>query len=278
MNGQFSEQKLGAAYWFVTNKLLIKNIIAIFLIIIVILIIAYNLYLLIFNLALFRNDYMGILASYTSNTVDNSQLRQTILPQPIQVGQIETFVNRQNHDIVIDITNPNSSWWATFDYQIRLAQELTEKKSGYVLPGEIKTIVALSVEDGERASQLVLSNINWTKEINFAEIKSDRYIFDIQNINFIPATELGLGEEVPISRLQFTVVNESAYNYRNVNFITYLKSGSNIAAINQIISGSLLSGQSKDLEITFFQNLPNVSSAEIIPEVNFLDDNSFLQY
>jgi hypothetical protein len=278
MNDQFSAQKLGASYWFVTHKLLIKNIIAIVFIIIAIFIIAYNLYLLIFNLALFREGYSAILSGYTTNSLDYSQLRQTILPQQIEIGQIETFANKASHDIVIDIKNPNTTWWATFDYQIRLGQELTDNKKGFILPGETKTIVSLAVEDGDLANQVVLSNIKWTKEINFASIKNDRFKFDIQNINYIPAKELGVEDEVPISRLEFDVINQSAYNYRNVNFYVFLNSGAKIVAINQLYSGRILSGQTNDLEITFFQNLPNISSAEVIAEVNFLDDNSFLQY
>jgi len=278
MSNQFSEQKLGAAYWFVTHKLLIKNIIAIILIVVVIFIIAYNLYLLIFNLALFRQDYLAILTSYTNNTTDYSLQREAILPQQIQVGQIETFINRENHDIVVDIANPNQNWWATFDYQIKLAQELSDKKQGFILPAEAKKIMMLSVENGDSASQLVLSNVKWIKEINFAQIKQKRYLFDIQNINYIPPSELALGTEVQISRLKFTVINESAYNYRSVNFLIFLYAGEKVAAVNQLISTNLLSNQTKDLEITFFQNLPSISSADVIIDVNFLDDNNFLQY
>ena len=255
---QLYEKQLGFSYWFVTHKPLLKSILTIALLVLDILLIVYFLYLLIFNLVIYRRDYQANLASLIAPVPDYTFLRQFNLPPAISVANIQTYANNSGYDIVADISNSSPAWLATFDYQFQLGEKLTDSRKGFILPGETKRIIDLAVADGNLATNVIFSNVNWQKEINFAKLKEERFKFEIRNVKFIPAQELGVGQKIPVSRVSFEVENLSAYNYKNINWQLYLNSGGQITAINQIPSGQLLSGSTEVFEVNFFQRLPKI--------------------
>lgn len=279
LNGdKFYEKQLGIAYWYVTNKTMLKNILTVFLIVVIVILVAYNLYLLIFNFVIYQKDYQTALNDFITANSSYVALRQLSLPQAIQIGQIKAFADSQGYDLVVEIANPNQIWWATFDYQFQIGSALTDKRKGFVFPGERKNLIDLGVEQGNLASQLVLTNLNWQKEIDFVNLYREKFQFDIANVQYIAARELGVGEEIPVSRVTFEVINDSAYNYKNISFLVFLMSGDNIVGVNKIVASTLSSGEAKSLAVTFFQRLPKVTSAEIIPEINILDESVFLKF
>lgn len=275
---QIYEKQLSAAYWFVTHKLLLKNILMVILTIAIIGLISLDLYIVINGLVIGNKDYQALLGSLINPNPDYAILRQNKLPSSLQVSNLKTLVNSKGYDIIADLTNPNPKWYATFDYQFKIGDKLTSLKKGFILPGEKKYIFNLAIEGGNTASDVVLSNIKWTKEINFEKIRQERLKFDVSNKKFIPSAELGVGDKISINRLTFDITNLSAYNFANVNFILLLTSSSQTVAINQVSSGNFLSGKTLSLESTFFQKLPNIDNFEVIPEVNILNENVYLKF
>jgi hypothetical protein len=273
---QIKEKKLGLASWYVSNKLLLKNILIVFLIIADFLLLAYFIYLLVFNLGIFQKDYQAILNNLVTANPDYASLRQSGLPQDIQVGQIKTYANNQNYDIVAEIINNNENWWASFDYQFQLGSELTAMKKGFILPAERKKLFGLATEKGSQVSNIVFTNIKWQKENNYQFLKNERFKLDIKNIQYVSSKELDLGDEIQISRVKFELVNNTAFSYNNVNVMLFLMSGSSTIAVNQVGSGLINSGETKSLELTFFQILPRITSVDIVPELNFLDENNLV--
>jgi hypothetical protein len=279
VNGKpMSEKGLKLAYWYVTNKLLLKRILIIVLIVVNALLAIYLIYLLVFNLYIYRSDYQAMLNNLATINQDYPNLRAVNLPQDIKIGQIKVLPHNETYDLMVEIANPNDQWWASFDYKFKINNEFTETRNGFILPRETKRLVDLSVTNGNLASRLVLSNVVWQKEINYSSLKNLRLRFDIQNVEYIPAIELGVGQELSVSRVFFTIYNNTAYNYKNVKLLILLKSADKIVAINQIASDTLKSDQSKKLESTFFQDLPRITSVEVIPEVNILDEDVYADF
>ncbi|MFA5188021.1 MAG: hypothetical protein WC460_01520 [Patescibacteria group bacterium] len=272
------EKQLGFSYWYVTHKLLLKTIITIILLVINFGLIAYFLFLAIFNLAIFQKSYQAILNDLVSANPDYAILRQFNLPPEIKVESITTLQNTVGYDIVAEISNANDKWYATFDYQFKIGAELTPVRKEFIYPGETKKIVNLSVVDGNLASEAVISNVIWQKEIDFAQLYQEKFKFNIKDVKFIPAQELGLGEKVPVSRVSLTIENLSAYNYKNINLLITLSSGGQPAALTQFPSSTLASGASRNLDINFFQRLPKIDKVEVIPEANIFDESIFLKY
>lgn len=273
----FSEPKLNFAYWYVNNKVLLRKIVIVVLLVVNTATLFFVSYSLILALGIKGPSYQAFLNTLAAGSADYQNLRQQDLPKPLQLGLIQALPNADTFDVLLDVNNPNLKWWATFDYQFRIGETLSEPRSSFIFPGETKKLTDLALENGDQASELVLSNINWTKDINFPAKYQERFRFDVQNVSFIPSSELGVGESVPISRLSFDVTNETAYNYRNVNFSVLLYFGDQIIAVNQLVSSAFYSGETKTLEINFFQKLPKITSSEVLPEINILDSNNYLQ-
>jgi hypothetical protein len=275
---QLINKKIELSYWFVTHKLFLKSLLAVLLIIINVCLLAYIVYVLIFNLVVFQPDYLAILKSFAETDYDYQRLKAVSLPQQINLVDLAIYPDRDNFDIVAEIANPAPKWWATFDYQFQIGEKLTILRQGFILPGETKRIMDLNVVDGNKASNVVFSNLIWHKELNFSSLAQERYLFDVQNVNYIPAKDLGVGDKIAISRLNFNLTNNSAFSYKNINLLVFLKSGDQVVGVNQISSGSLRSKETKNLEVTFFQPLPRVTSADIVPEINILDDSVYVKF
>jgi len=115
--------------------------------------------------------------------------------------------------------------------------------------------------------------------MDFNTLYQEKFKFEVRNLKYIPASELGLPQQkVPVNRVTFDIENLTAYNYKNIYLQLLLNSGGQIAAINQIPSGILRSGQTISLEVNFFQNLPKIDSVDITPETNIYDDAIFLKF
>jgi hypothetical protein len=269
-------QQIGIAYWYVTHKQMIRMIVSIILLVIIFVFVAINLYLLIFNLGIYGSEYNAYLNSFPRQSEQYLNFIQGRLPQSIAVGQISTLINVNNYDIVAQVSNPNAVWYATFNYQFVLAGEQSEKRLGFILPGESKKLIDLNVANGNLASDLVISDIKWYKEINYSALKAEKFNLEVKNISLIPAALLGLGEK--ISQVKFSVTNNSAFNYADIGLQIYLLAGNQIVAVNQIYSGKLNSGQTQNYQVNFFQSLPKISEVSIIPEINILDSNAFLKF
>ena len=272
------EKKLGAAYWYVTHKIIIRTILTVIFIGINFLLLAYIAYLLIYNFSIYGKSYQQILSFFASNNPDYAALKETNLPAPIKVETFFTLNNRDKYDIIADISNSNAKWWASFDYQFQLDGQMTELRKDFILPGENKFINDLAVDKGNLASKAVISNIIWHKVIDFENILRDRFNIEIKNAQYLSSEELEIGNEISVNRVVFDATNLSAYNYRQVKFLVFLKSGTQIEAVNQIVADSFKSGETRNIKVTFFQNLSNITDTEILPYVNILDETSFLKF
>jgi hypothetical protein len=275
---QFYEKQLGVAYWYVTHKFLLKNILIVVLLSLDILLVAYNIYILSYNLIIRQKDYQAALASFVNANDDYSLLRQFSLPPKIQTASLQTFPNTIGSDIVSEIVNTSPKWYATFDYQFQLGEKSTPNRKGFIFPGETKKLIDLAVADGNLASAVIIRNINWQKEIDFVKLYQEKFRFDIRNVQYIPSKELGLEQKIAVNRVIFEIENLTAYNYKNVNLLIFLNSGGQIIGVNQIPSGILSSGTTKVMEVNFFQPLPKIDSVDIFPEVNILDPAVFLKF
>jgi hypothetical protein len=276
---KFYNQQIGAAYWYVTHKQMIKTIVTVFLSTVIIIFAALNLYLLIFNLGIYGRVYNNFLNSLITAPEDYQILRLTKLPQALKVGQISNLQDGSNFDIIAEISNPNKYWYATFKYQLKIGSESLDLQSGFILPGQSKKLINLNIENGNQVNDLVVSDVNWIKEINFPAIEAEKMAIEIKNISLIPPAELGVGDKLQVSRVKFDVINNSPFNYANVILQIYLLKSGQIQAVSQISSGVLRSGQTQTYQVDFFQTLPKINETPvIIPEINILDPKVFLKF
>lgn len=275
-----SNRQLSFGYWYVTHKLLLQRLVTIILLVIDFALIGYLLFLLALNLGIRQQAHDALIGSLLTNGgfASVGAARDAQLPQNIRVVGIETIPSGTRADIIATVTNPNARWGASFSYSFSLANGATSPRTGFIFPGETKRLYDLNVEGGVTAGALNISNITWIRENNFAELYAARIQFSFSDITFTPAQELEIGATIPISRASFTVTNTSAFNYREPNFTVLLYSGDTLAGISLVTAERLLSGERVSFSTTWFTRLPRITSVQVIPEINILDQGVYLPF
>ena len=173
-------------------------------------------------------------------------------------------------DVGVLIANPNENWGIKqIDYYFVLASgEKTPVQSSWFLPSEEKYLLALGIDSTSQSASLVLAKKEWQrlrKDRPFPEIN-----LIVDQIQFKSARELGVSL-LRGGQLEWQVTNKSVNNFWDVGFQVILLSGAQPIAYNYIQINELPSLSSKNLMVSWAENIPTVSSVKIIPQINLFD-------
>ncbi len=183
------------------------------------------------------------------------------------------------YDLYATVGNPNESWLVTFTYFFETSAGNTDSRKGYVLPGGEQAIVELSNEAASRPgrAELKIENIEWEriKNIPGGDIKTwlaDRGDFKITDIKHGAITKIG---DRDIVQTAFTIANQSAYSYWDIDVVLLLKVGRNIVGVNQIRIPSLDAAETASKTVSWFWTPSAGATPEVIPQINFFDANVY---
>ena len=288
-----SEKELSFGYWFLTHKVLLRKILVIFLIALAVIFFAYAIYGLVIEIVINGQSFNTAMQNLPKNLVDYSGYRAVNQPKDLQIANITIITGKgEKYDLVAKIKNPNPNWALSFDYQFvtgvdevdlnkdKSGSNPARIKKGFFLPGEDKYLMDLSVASPRRIGQarVNFTNIQWQRVVNYAAIGAEKFNFSAEGVKFIPASATEISGKLPVSQVTFQATNKSAYNYWGVGFqIILFRGGEAIGAANYISLSQLLSGETRPVTVNWFESLPDISSVQIIPEVNVLDQSVFMQ-
>ncbi|MEI6378602.1 MAG: hypothetical protein WCO55_03000 [Candidatus Falkowbacteria bacterium] len=186
------------------------------------------------------------------------------------------------YDLVGKVTNKSTNGWASFNYNFSDGQQSLGAGTGFVYPGETKYLLALgqSLKGSPFDVRLIMSNIllnrftprNMTDWSGYHDAHLD---FIIQDKVYMPADESGLTEKLPINRVSFSIINNSAYTYRTVPFLIILYYGDKMVAVDRYIANNFKPKEKIDADLSFVGSLGPVSRLDIVPDVNILDTANF---
>ena len=222
---------------------------------------------------------------FLASTFENNR------PQSVQTGGVEVFQSTDDRlDFIIQATNPNKEWWASFTYQFNVSGEQTPARSGFILPGQRLYLGEFGFKPktkGVRSGVLTVDNLRWHRldpgqvGADFEEWVSRRNQFRMDDVTFseVGGTSGSTGAASTASRTSrtsFTFVNPSAYGFWSVRLYVVLKRGSAPVAATTITLDHVKSGEERPVQIDWFEKLPSVTETEIVPVVNFLDTSQYL--
>ncbi|MBD3281817.1 hypothetical protein GF391_03665 [Candidatus Uhrbacteria bacterium] len=279
----FTEGELQAAGWWVRNRLTMRRWFRITLIALNVLVWGYVGWGLLDAYAISYPRESRLTLEIAANQQNLNRLMQD---RPINVGTsaVSVFPTTEDRlDMAVDIENPNESWWAEFSYKFNVAGEQTPARQGFVLPGELTTLTELGFESSSpnaRAAQLLIDNIRWHR-IEPSEVEYDYQKFlnkrvgdlSVQNVTFDPASR-GAGRTA--SRTRFDVVNRGAYGFWSIDYIIKLMRGRTVVAINKVNVRELKPGETREIDLLWYDTISSVTDTEIIPVINVLDPNAYL--
>ncbi len=279
----FTEGELKAANWWVRNELRIWFWV--------------RFTLIAFNVLVWGYSGWGLLDAYavsypresriTTEIASNQKVLDRIMedrPENVGTSQVLVFSGTEKRlDVMVDVQNPNPFWWVEFNYYFNVSGEQTPTRQGFVMPNSTITLTELGFKPqtmGGRYGQLVVDNIRWHR-VEPDQVNGDYALFadqrfggvKVQNVKYDSAAP-DLGR--PASITSFDVVNRGAYGFWSIDYVVKLMRGSTVVGVNKVNVRELKPGETRHIELAWFETLTSVNKTDIQPVVNLLDQNSYL--
>lgn len=281
-----STKKLTRGLWYLENKENLRKLLIMFLILVGGVSWSYTLYGFAYYLFVgMKQDDKNLADTLATPGISHQLILQRQAAQ-LQTGVVMVFNSLGNKfDFLDQLVNPNSSQWATFNYYFQTENGSTTMQQGFILPEETKYITALgeTFDAMPVDAKLVVESINW-KRLDPRQLpdwpayKAEHLNIEIKDIKFTPARATGLSEKIGLSQLEFNAINNSAYNFWQMNFFALMYSQGNIIGINQYNIQGYLSGETRLVQASYPDQLGRVDKIEVIPEINIIDKNVFKDF
>lgn len=269
-----SKFNLKLSYWYINNKLRLRQALVIFLILLSVGFYMFTLYkggtiILVDDPILSKS-----LKELTDNTIDYTFFHRANRPADIQILSFDSTNGRDGRfDFIAKLFNPNEHFSASkVDLQLFVGSKPIAEKSTFILPGEEKLIVFFGEEIEQVGNPvLLISKVQWARQRAYTEYAELRLNFEITEIDFTSANN-----QLPVSTLNFKIKNNTAFSYWQVGVYAGLVSGGSITAGNYILLDQFVSGETRDVEMRWHEPLFGITDFEIFTEVNILDESVFM--
>jgi len=278
---ELSEKQLKWGYWWVQNKIMVRKVFTVVLGVIGFSLFAYGAWG-------FADWFLGSgvreragVALLTQNLTDYGYFREVSQPQPIVTQQAQVLSSGEGrYDLIAKVSNPNQRWWLEFDYRFAGAGLPDEVRTAYILPVDTRYVYQLGIESEQRpAVSFEVLEVRW-RRVDGHQVRPDylswseeRLNFLIEEPEFMPPER---GAALPISRVMFTVTNDSGFSYVAAPFFVTLFSGSRVVGVNRVVATRFMAGEIREIEASWFNELPSVTRVEVRPEINLFDEEVYL--
>lgn len=279
-----SLRKLEIGLWLVKNK---KNFLSLFLgFLIVLSAILWTYYFYNFGMYIFSGMKSDMQAFNRLASPDLFPFSQLSLNKAddIVVSDPVVLKSGAKYDFIAKIKNPNMEHFAHFTYAFETGSGLYGRRSGFILPGQSKYLLALGEVLPQPASRakLVLEELSWLRVdkkeiIDWQIFASDRLNMGTREEKFVPGQSSGLSENIILNRLEFVAYNNTPFNYYETDFnIILLSNNQEIGAYKHRID-RFMSGEERSVDLTLPYNIGNVNSILIEPEIDITRDDIYIE-
>lgn len=211
---------------------------------------------------------------------------EQISAQPLSYYPVQVLSSiDKKYDLATQIENRNQKWWAEFNYYYLIGGEKTKKTKSFILPNQAKYLVALAINFSSISSnaQLIIEDLKWTridqhKINNWQEYYQNHLNIVNTELKFTPANLSGLSDKIGLNQFSFITTNKTAYNYWQVDYLILLYSGSNLININKYSLNDFMSGESRNIEISWPGSINYVDRVEVISEINIMRDDLYIKF
>jgi hypothetical protein len=265
-----SEDQLKTGYWLLTHTAQIKKILVGFLIFTVAAIWAIVIYgLTVFIVQTPQDQAIG--NSLINNRLDFVSFRQKTKPLPLEFSAVKViYSGSDKYDFVAEAYNPNERRGvAKLSYQFVSGDYLTPTASVVILPKQKVYLFSLANDSllSLNSAVLKIGEVSWVGIAQSSQFKDPLVSFS--EISFYRDQQSGRFSAT------FAATNNTLHNFWSVDLEAVLFSGSAIIGVNQINLERFLGEETREVEISWFERLPQVTEAVIVPVVNVYDPNNF---
>ncbi len=281
-----STKKLTIGLWFVEHRQQLRWVLIGFLIAVAAISWVYTIYGFIYYLARGMNeDEVLIRQMLMEGNIGHSYIVQ-IAAKDLSYSPVQIFRSANNkYDFLVQAKNINQKWWAELNYYFLVDGVKTDKSQGFIFPLENKYFIVLSQNflTVPISVKFVVEDLSWRRinqhKINdWQDFYKNHLAIESKEITYIPANQSELSEKIGLNQLNFTAVNKSAYNYWQVNYAILLYSGNNIVSVNRYTLTDFMSGQPRQINMSWPGNFGRIDRVELIPEINIMDNDVYIKY
>lgn len=281
-----STKQLNFGLWYVQNRKKIRGIVAVFLISVASISWLYSIYHFVHYYAIGIKEDERMVREIIENPAINHDYIISRGPRNLAVSGLEILrSNGGRYDLFVRMQNPNSEYSATFDYCFSARGEAIECSQDFILPNSSKYLMSLAQDDrgGIQNADFRITKMNWQrinlkKYPDWEKFQSERLNFQISGASFTPGSASGLSEQISLNTLEFTVKNNTAYNYWSVPLNIVLYGGPAISGVNKYEVTEFRSGESRNISFNWPGNLGGISDIVISPDLNILKDDIYMRY
>jgi hypothetical protein len=285
-----SEKSLRYGYWFVTHKILLKRIGIGIIILFDLLTIGWSAWGW-FSTYVLEVDSDRIAAEENATSVLNPAINEAEAAKPLLLADAQVFATDGKVDFSSEIKNPNANYRADFSFRFTSGGQATAEQPGFVLPNDDKFLTALGEKaTGSQSAALEISNIVWRRIDrhmipDYQKFSTERLNFDITDIKFTPegggtsvSGTVGTADQTgPTGKTTFTFFNDTGFGYKQIKFTVLLYRGPGLAAVNSTILTDIAAGETRPVEVTWYQPLSAISDTRVAPEVDIMNDAVYLR-
>ncbi|MCX6785334.1 MAG: hypothetical protein NTZ18_00595 [Candidatus Komeilibacteria bacterium] len=265
-----SEDQLKTGYWLLTHQQQLKKFLVGFLIFTAAAIWAIVIYGLTVFISQSPQD-QAIVSGIINSHLDFADFRAKIKPQPLEFSAVQIiYTGNDKYDFVAEAFNPNERRGVLkLTYQFLSGDYLTPTATAVILPKQKIYLFSLAND-----SLLPLSSVTLKiKDVVWADLAASGKFSD-PLFNF---SEIGFRRDQQSGRFSaaFTATNNTLANFWSVDLQAVLFSGSAIIGVNQINLERFLGEEKRDVTISWFERLPQVTGAAVVPVVDVYDPANF---
>jgi len=278
-----SEKDLKTGYWYVTHRVLLRQLFILFLVAVAGSLTFYGAMGLVTYYVVDRAERAAIQADLTKSKLNQNLLAEINTPQQIQVlGTTVLKTGDNGYDFVAEITNPNQQWAArAFDYSFLLADdEKTNVKTDFILPGQNKYALYLNYQSAKNinSANILIENIKWEKVANYA-VAAEKFLqFEFANAVAMSGSDSGLtapAGDAGLAGFRFDIINRSAYNFWEPRFTVLLMKQGSMVGVFSVALDKIDAGEKVGVSRNVFQSVPRNVEIQVFPDVNILDPAVF---
>lgn len=222
----------------------------------------------------------------TTTGLVNHQALVANTAQPLTIASNQQVLNSTvgRYDFAIKVRNPNKDYYAAFNFLYLVDGTSTALQSDFILPNEEKYLQVLGYEAGNIANvELKILDVTWRRlnrhEIpDWAAYKNSHLNFLISEPKFYSSKDSGLSEKLEMNSIDFTITNNSPFNYYLLPLNAYLYAFNQLIGVTMVNVDRFASGELRPIRISYPGSADNVDRIEIVPNLDILNNDIYFDF
>lgn len=276
-NNNFNEKNLKIAYFLESKKRYLKKTFIFFLILFNL--IAYPFLIYKYSVYFSKSKEMDrILEELNQRNIEFDVVNKINTPLDLNIALTEAVALRDGkYNLICQIDNLNRKWFVeSLKYKFISSTGFASKEfESFILPEEEKTLVDFNEKIGSFIDQVScqITQVKWRR----TKISDYKFLTIPQDLTFQDIQYFSGANNATGAITQFTFVNSTVYNLRDINLFVFLYEGNKVVGVEKTYVDEIKSGDKKEIKVIWPESIPFVSRTVIKPEINFLVSSTFVE-